>query len=82
MSRKDTTPAGGDIRRRLRLALFERGLTLVEWSRSHGYKSNTVLEVLRRHEAKPDRVTHGKIAIQIYHDLEDDLGIVLLKRAA
>lgn len=82
MSREKDTTRPGAIRRRLRLALFERGITLVEWSRAHGYQSNTVLELLRRHEAKPDRVPHGKIAIQIYHDLEDDLGIVLLDRAA
>lgn len=82
MSRGKDTTRPGDIRREVRLALYERGLTLTEWSASHGWKSNTVLEVLRRYEAKPDRVPRGKIAMRVYHDLADELGIVLLKDAA
>jgi len=70
------------ISREVRLALYDRKLTLVEWCRAHGWKENTVRELLRRHEANPDRVPHGKIAVQICHALEDELGIAIVKRAA
>lgn len=79
--RKDTTRPRA-ARRELRIALFDRGLTMTDWCRQHGYKPTTVHEVLRRYEVKPSRVPRGQIAMQIYHDLEDEFGIVLLDRAA
>ena len=71
------------LQRKARLAFYLAGTSMSEWSRMRGYEVNNVSELIRYAARTLGYIPRGNSErARIARDLEEDLGLVLVRREA